>query len=307
MNTNPAVSVVLATYNGEKYLKEQIDSILRQTYTSIELVITDDCSTDSTRKILQEYADKYENVRVYFNERNLGFIQNFEKTVKYAQGEYIAFADQDDVWLPEKIQCLVDGIGDNMLVYSDSAYIDADGNPMSKKISDYRNLICGKNLYALDSESGIWVAAHAMMFRRELLDSALPFSVYISHDTWLTYIAMLKGTIAVVPKVLVLYRQHGNNMVGGLSCHKIMKKKSSGAKVNMIQQNTGKIDALLSHVTDTEPEFRDFLIRMRTYTASPVFINRLKRMALRLKYLNRIYAPRKRNTFRRIFKVIKSF
>lgn len=307
MNTNPAVSVVLATYNGEKYLKEQIDSILRQTYTSIELVITDDCSTDSTRKILQEYADKYENVRVYFNERNLGFIQNFEKTVKYAQGEYIAFADQDDVWLPEKIQCLVDGIGDNMLVYSDSAYIDADGNPMSKKISDYRNLICGKNLYALDSESGIWVAAHAMMFRRELLDSALPFSVYISHDTWLTYIAMLKGTITAVPKVLVLYRQHGNNMVGGLSCHKIMKKKSSGAKVNMIQQNTGKIDALLSRVTDTEPEFRDFLIRMRTYTASPVFINRLKRMALRLKYLNRIYAPRKRNTFRRIFKVIKSF
>jgi glycosyltransferase involved in cell wall biosynthesis len=306
---NPLISVVLGTYNGEKYLREQIDSILCQTYTNIELVIGDDCSTDGTQAILKEFADKNENVHVYLNETNLGLIWNFENAVKQAKGEYIAFADQDDIWLPEKIQLLVDNIGDNMLIYADSAYIDADGRPMGKKISDYRNLISGKNLYALDSESGIWVAAHAMMFRRELLDPALPFTRYINHDGWLAYIAMLKGTILFFPETLVLYRQHGDNAVGGLGCHKMMKKsKTVNDKSEQKQKDIEKIDALLSRITDdTEPEFRKFLISMRIYTDCPNFCNRIRRMGLRLKYLNQIYAPRKRNTFRRMFKVLKSF
>ncbi|MDR0384805.1 MAG: glycosyltransferase family 2 protein [Prevotellaceae bacterium] len=305
----PLISVVLGTYNGEKYLREQIDSILCQTYTNIELIIGDDCSTDGTQSILKEFADKNENVHLYFNVTNLGLIRNFENAAKHARGEYIAFADQDDIWLPEKIQRLIDNIGDNMLIYSDSAYIDADGRPMGKKISDYRNLISGKNLYALDSESGIWVAAHSMMFRRELLELALPFSSYVSHDGWMAYIAMLKSTILFFPETLVLYRQHGGNVVGGLGCHKMMKKnKTASAKSELKQKSVERIDALLSRVTDnTEPEFRKFLISMRTYTDRPDFWNRIRRMRLRLKYLNRIYAPRKRNTVRRIFKVIKSF
>jgi glycosyltransferase involved in cell wall biosynthesis len=309
MNTNASVSVVLGTYNGEKYLKEQIDSILRQTYTNMELVITDDCSTYGTRSILKEFADKYENVHVYFNETNLGLVQNFEKAVQYAQGEYIAFADQDDIWLPEKIQRLVENIGNNMLIYSDSAYIDADGNLMGKKLSDYRKWISGKNLYAVESDS-IWVAGHAMMFRRELLDLALPFPVspYIGHHGWMAYIAMLKGTISFVPEALVLYRQHGNNTAGGLGCHRMKKKnKTVNTKSDRIQKTTAKIDAFLSRVPDTEPEFREFLNKMRTYTANPVFLNRIKRMGLRLKYINQIYAPRKRNILRKIFKVIKTF
>lgn len=308
MNANPLVSIVLGTYNGEKYLEEQIDSILRQTYNNIELIVTEDCSTDSTRTMLKKIASKHNNVHVYFNETNLGLVRNFEKAVGYAQGKYIAFADQDDVWLPEKIQLLVDNIGDNMLVYSDSAYIDAEGCLTGKKISSYRNMMSGKNLYALDSDSGIWIAGHATMFRRELLDLALPFPVYISHDTWLAYIAMLKGTIIFVPDALVLYRQHGNNMVGGLGCHKMFKKnKVVETKSEMIQQIAGRIDALLSRVPDSEPEFRTFLNKMRIYTSNPTFVNRIRRMGLRLKYINRIYAPRKRNILRKIFKIIKSF
>jgi glycosyltransferase involved in cell wall biosynthesis len=303
MNTNPLVSIVLGVYNGEKYLKEQINSILEQTYSSIELIITDDCSMDSTPNILREFAGKYDNVHVYFNEANLGLVRNFEKAVKHAQGEYIAFADQDDVWLPEKIQRLVDNIGDNMLIYADSAYIDAYGRPMNKKLSDYRNPTSGRNLYIIDSESGIWVAAHAMLFRRELLDLALPFTTCISHDTWIAYIAMLKGTIGFIPEVLVLYRQHGDNMVGGLGCHKRMKNHKTDTR----QKATEKIDALLSRLPDTESEFREFLNEMRIYTANPGFGNRVKRMLLRLKYLNQIYAPRKRNTFRRIFRIIRTF
>jgi glycosyltransferase involved in cell wall biosynthesis len=308
MHTHPLVSIVLGAYNGRKYLKEQIESILQQTYANIELIITDDCSTDHTPTILREYLNRDKRLQVHFNENNLGLIKNFEKAVQYAKGAYIAFADQDDVWLPEKIQLLIEHIGDNMLIYSDSAYIDAAGNLMGRKISDYRNLIKGKNLYALDSESGIWVAAHAMMFRRELLDLALPFSNYINHDAWLVYIAMLKGEITFVPETLVLYRQHGDNMVGGLGCHKMMKKnKSAGIKSHKVQQRIGEIDALLSCIPDTEPEFLDFLNKMKAYTIHPVLSNRIRRMLLRLKHINRIYAPRKRNVLRKVFKIIKSF
>jgi glycosyltransferase involved in cell wall biosynthesis len=309
MTANTLVSVVLGTYNGEKYLKEQIDSILQQTYSNIELVVTDDCSTDNTPTILREFADRHENVRVYFNEKNLGFVRNFEKAVQQAQGKYIAFSDQDDIWLPEKIQRLVDNIGNNTLIYSDSAYMDADGRLTGKKLSDYRNWIIGKNLYAMDSDS-IWVTGHAMMFRRELVGSALPFptSPYISHDVWMAYIAMLKGTISFVPDALVLYRQHGRNTAGGLGCHKMMKKnKTVKTKDEQIRQATEKIEAFLSPVPNTEPEFRDFLNKLYLYTANPTFVNRVRRMQLRLKYINRIYAPRKRNLFRRIFKVIKTF
>jgi glycosyltransferase involved in cell wall biosynthesis len=302
------VSIVLATYNGERYLNEQIDSILWQTYPNIELIVTDDLSTDGTREILEGYMSHHKNIHVYFNDENLGLIRNFEKTVQYAKGDYIAFADQDDVWLPEKIECLLEHIEGNMLVYSDSAYIDADGNLMGKKISTYRHLITGTNLYSLYSESGIWVAAHAMMFRRELLDLALPFSPYINHDMWMVYIAMLKGGVALAPDILTLYRQHGANMVGGLGCHGMMTNRPPDySKAEAVKRKVGELDSLLSRAPETEPEFRDFLVKMRTYTANPSFINRIKRMALRLKYLNRIYAPRKRNTFRRIFKVIKTF
>jgi glycosyltransferase involved in cell wall biosynthesis len=311
MHKSTLVSVVLGAYNGEKYLKEQIDSILRQTYDNIELIIADDCSTDSTPAILREFAGKYENVHVYFNETNLGLVRNFEKAVKHAQGEYIAFADQDDIWLPEKVQRLVDNIGDNMLIHSDSAYIDAEGNLMGKKISDYRNLISGKNLYVFDMASGLWVSAHSMIFRRELLYLALPFpcSPYLNHDGWLTYIAMLKGTIAYIPEVLVLYRQHGDNLVGGLGRSKMMKTKQPvETKDDMMQKALEKIDALLSRISpDTEPEFWEFLNKMRIYTGNPVFKNRIKRMVLRLRYVNQIYAPRKRNIFRKIFKIIKTF
>jgi glycosyltransferase involved in cell wall biosynthesis len=307
MNTTPLVSVILGAYNGEKYLEEQLDSIVRQTYPNIEIIIADDCSTDGTPGILKKYSEKYENITVYYNEKNLGLIRNFENAVQYANGEYIAFADQDDVWLLEKIQCQMDNIGDNTLIYSDSEYIDAQGNSMGKKISDYRNLISGKNLFALEATGGIWIAAHAILFRRKLLDIALPFNRFVNHDGWLAYIAMLEGTIAVIPRPLVLYRQHGGNAVGGLGCHKMMKAKVDKVKPDMTKQRVGEYDSYLSRIQDREPEFRLFLTKMKIYTLNPTFVNRIKRMFLRFKYINQIYAPRKRNVLRRAFKILKLF
>ena len=98
------IDVLLATYNGEKYLKEQIDSILNQTYKNIRLIISDDCSKDKTREILKQYEEKESRIKVFYQEKNLGYIKNFEFLLKQVENEYYMLSDQDDVWLPEKIE-----------------------------------------------------------------------------------------------------------------------------------------------------------------------------------------------------------
>ena len=92
------ISIAMATYNGEKFLRYMLDSILSQTYQDIELIICDDNSSDSTCLILKEYEKNNSRIKLYFNESNLGFIKNFEKAISLCSGDYIALSDQDDIW-----------------------------------------------------------------------------------------------------------------------------------------------------------------------------------------------------------------
>jgi len=302
------VSIALATYNGERFLKEQLDSILNQTYQNTEIIITDDASTDGTKNILKEYATKDNRIKVLFNDSNLGLLRNFEKVVKLTQGSIIAFSDQDDVWALDKIEKLLANMGDAMLVYCNSEYIDADGKSMKQKLSDYRKPFNGRNLFIMDEDSGIWITGHALLFRRELLDIAFPFTPYIYHDAWIAYIAMIKGTVKFIPDVLVYYRQHGNNAVGGLGCHKMMTAKQIGSpKEGKDRFTVGRIDALLSILPPEETDFLVFLKKIKKYTLHPNFVNRLRKVGLRMRYAGKIYAPRKRNILRKWFKALKSF
>lgn len=124
------ISIVMATYNGEKYLREQVDSILAQTYQNFELIVCDDCSTDSTVRILQENEKQDGRIKVFVNEKNLGFKKNFEKAISLCKGEYIALSDQDDIWLPEHLQVLIENIGDKDLIGADSLLVDENNNEM---------------------------------------------------------------------------------------------------------------------------------------------------------------------------------
>ena len=108
MNEFPLVSVVLGTYNGEVYLQEQLRSVLAQTYPALEIIAIDDGSSDRTVDILREFAARDPRIRVVVNERNLGFIRNFEKGCRLAAGKFIALCDQDDYWFPEKITKMVE-------------------------------------------------------------------------------------------------------------------------------------------------------------------------------------------------------
>jgi len=308
INTHqPLVSIVLGAYNGEKYLKEQLDSIINQTYPNMEIVVVDDASTDGTKAILENYAAKDDRIKVYFNENNVGVIKNFENGVLQTHGAYIAFADQDDVWAADKIETLVSNLGDAMLVYCNSEYIDAYGKTMNKKLTDYRNPLNGRNLFVVDENSGIWVAGHALLFRRELLDTALPFTQYEYHDMWIAYVAMIKGVIKFIPDVLVYYRQHGANVFGGLGCHKMMTAKKTVSSEDKTQFMANRIDVLLSVLPPEEIKIRSYFEKIKNYTLYPTFANRVKRLGLRLRYADKILAPRKRNILRKWFKAVKNF
>ena len=105
----PLVSIALCTYNGEKYLRLQLDSLLAQTWPNIEIVVTDDVSTDNTFAILNEYAAIHAGFSIYKNTVNLGYNKNFEATITKCKGDFIAICDQDDIWAAAKIETMLKG------------------------------------------------------------------------------------------------------------------------------------------------------------------------------------------------------
>ena len=212
--TLPSVSIALCTYNGERFLREQLDSILQQDYDNIsEVICVDDKSTDQTWTILNEYASKYPVFKVFKNEKNQGFIKNFERAITLCNSSLIALSDQDDIWYLNKISTLVNKIGDSLMVYSNNEYIDKDGKPMGIRFSDKRNIATITSCLSFTLYNVI--SGHTILFKKELLKYALPFASDIHYDWWLGFCAAQHSDIQVINEPLVGYRQHISNAVGG--------------------------------------------------------------------------------------------
>jgi len=211
-NNNPLISIAIATYNGEKYLREQIDSILAQTYKNIEIVVCDDQSSDATPSILDEYA-KLGKLRYFINETRLGFVKNFEKAISLCLGEYTALSDQDDIWEQNKLEILSGSIDNNMLIYSNAVLVDNANQPLGRQLLDTNsvNPIGGSNNKAFIFNN--CVSGNTLLCRKELLKYALPLPDGIPyHDLWLAFVASTVGSIRFVDLPLVRYRQHENNI-----------------------------------------------------------------------------------------------
>jgi glycosyltransferase involved in cell wall biosynthesis len=239
MKQAPLVSVALCTYNGAKYLAEQLDTLVNQTYTSIEIIVVDDCSTDETFAILTSYALKYPQFKVYQNENNLGFTANFERAVKLCNGDLIALCDQDDLWHTQKVELQAEAIKDNIFIYHDSEFIHEDGTSMNKKMSDLMNLYRGGH-----PEVFLFfncVSGHSILMKKALLDAALPLKKDFFHDWWLAYVATNIGEIDFIPQCLVQYRQHdkSDTNILRLERKKDKYKLSSVQKMKRIQQWLG--------------------------------------------------------------------
>lgn len=219
------VSVALATYNGEQYLRELLDSVLSQTVEVTEICISDDCSTDGTWQILKEYAARVPNIRLQRNERNFGYQRNFEIALSMCSGMYLMLCDQDDVWLSHKVETLLSEIGDRLLVASDGHVVGADLTRMGHRLSDtyrirdaewsFRTVLIGNRF------SGC-----TMMIRRDLILLAGRLPVYLPHDWWLVLIAVDRQRFRFIPECLILYRQHDHNAIGVLEHGSITKRIS---------------------------------------------------------------------------------
>ena len=213
------VQVLLSSYNGEKYIREQIDSILRQKNVEVELLVRDDGSKDRTIKILQEYEQNCRNVRVIYGE-NLGVIKSFFTLIEHAGGaEYISFADQDDVWLPEKLARAVDVLEkeDNKipLVYcSAKQLVDAELNPIPAAIT-YENVRTefGNALVENMCTGCTCVITNPLL---KLLQGKPP-SFTVMHDFWIYLVGTCFGKVIYDEQSYILYRQHGNNELGAAS------------------------------------------------------------------------------------------
>ena len=212
-NSLPLVSIAVATYNGSKYLKYQLDSIINQTYKNIEIIISDDHSTDGTISIINEYCSKYNYITYIQNNNGKGFVKNFENAISYCIGIYIALADQDDVWINNKIEILVENIKENALIFSDAYMTDENLIPipptlLSNSLSFTRNT----NLYFEHFLYKNHVAGCLCMFRRDLIKSFLPFppSAHF-HDWWIALISAKMGQVLYIHKPLIYFRRHGKN------------------------------------------------------------------------------------------------
>ena len=220
MSKDVVISVAMTTYNGEDYLKEQLDSILSQSYNAFEIIICDDGSTDSTLEILDQYRKEYPNIYVYTNQCNLGYVKNFERVIGLCNSEYIALSDQDDIWLKDKLQLQIEAMFETeeatketpVLIHSDLNMIDENGLLIQRSYSDFRGykLKVTKDLGHILGPNG--VMGNTIMINKALKEKILPFSRYVDvHDYWIAVISELCGVRINLSTPLVQYRIHQTN------------------------------------------------------------------------------------------------
>ena len=301
MNAIPLVSVVVATYNGEKFLRPQLDSIVQQSYRPIEVIAVDDGSTDNTVAILNEYASQYDNFRVFQNEQNLGYQKNFEKGFLLAKGDYIAPCDQDDIWLSGKIEKLVQSIGNHPIVFCNSAFIDKDGNALGETLLDK------KNFTDFDSPIMYTVGAsapgHAMLITKAVALAAMPFPTLLSHDNWLGFVATFYGPLKFVNEILVLYRRHDTNVFGAIN-NKAQKKELASQRIQKARQ---RIQLFYDKCPDNLEEEKKFFKAVSKSYESYSLANNFNRMCLFFKYRKEILMHKKRSNVRSFLYCLKVF
>jgi glycosyltransferase involved in cell wall biosynthesis len=227
----PLVSIAVATFNGAEYLTQQLDTLVAQSYQNIEIIVSDDGSTDDTLSILELYAKKYANFFVYKNEVLHGVKRNFENALEHCKGTYIAFSDQDDIWMLDKIEKQVNAIGDYAAIYHDSLFIDNIGNSLHKSLGESVNSYSG-----FDARSFLLfncVSGHALLFHRKMLEIVLPFPDARYHDWWLGFRATDNGGIKYLNETLVHYRQHNNSQTDFLLLKKNEVNREKIEKDNM--------------------------------------------------------------------------
>lgn len=232
---SPKISIVLCTCNGEAYLRGQIDSLLAQTYPFHELIVQDDCSTDSTGHIIRSYQQRYpeRDIRFYANPQRMGFNKNFLTALQRAEGDYIACCDQDDIWVENKLETLVREMGDCPLIFHNSW---VTGN-RAKAYPLYGQPLpeCFPSLYA-----ALYPRAygHQILFRKDVLERTKPFGGYnVSYDYLLFTLASSMGRVRYLHTPLVYWRRHEEAATYNAHPHKAGKWEGYLRAIRALRQS----------------------------------------------------------------------
>ncbi len=214
VDPQPSISVCLALYNGEKYIREQIDSILSELSQYDEVIICDDASSDTSCSIIQAINDS--RITLIRNTSNIGYVKNFEKAISLSKGDLIFLSDQDDIWVKGKVKKVLTAFQKNnniSLVYHNLKPIDVFGNDLQIKFSEYSEGKRNSLWFLVRQLIKPQIFGCACCLNRKKIDRLLPFpaSVY-AHDHWIAVWAAINGQIYFLRDKLVKYRRHESNV-----------------------------------------------------------------------------------------------
>ena len=233
MDKQPKIAILLSTYNGENYLAEQLDSLLKQTYSDFIIIIRDDGSTDGTENIISHYVDQNQGKIHKLSEirSNIGPRSSYSLLIKYVMKEkvtlgisrlYMMLCDQDDIWAKEKLEiqmsemlCTEQKFPDSpVLIHSDLKVVDESKSVIAESFIEYQGLEIKRNTFTNVVISNL-VTGCTSLFNEELARIALPIpNSAIMHDWWLALTASAFGKVVFINIPLVEYRQHENNTIG---------------------------------------------------------------------------------------------
>lgn len=216
------ISVAVATYNGEKFIEKQLNSIREQNLSVDEVVICDDCSTDKTYEICENFIEKnsLKNWRLYKNETNVGYCLNFYGAIEKCLGDIIFLADQDDEWYPEKTEKMMACMGENphiSVLSSRYDVIDGESNIIENSGVTYLGERYDDSIEYISAESQIgcsYIRGFSICFRKSLKPLIKPIDLksLLSHDWLICMLGALTGKTAILNTILTSYRYHGDNV-----------------------------------------------------------------------------------------------
>lgn len=248
MNHDNTVTVLLSSYNGEKYLRNQLDSVIFQKDVTVRLIIRDDGSKDGTCKVLKEYAAKYKNITLLLEE-NIGVEQSFERLSQWAEvnaeSQYYAFCDQDDVWFEDKLINSIKAIQsyEHPAVFCCNQVVtNEDLIPLKMMIDDnhYQRLLKVMEVNYFKNRHGCTMLWNKIM-HKYLVNVPHSPEYVPAHDKWLMLIGRLVGTVIVSDKPMMYYRQHAHNVYGLTT--KIYGKAKKAINRYWIRDNEGSLYA----------------------------------------------------------------
>lgn len=249
------VSVVMATFNGEKYIKEQIQSIMNQTELPDEIIVIDDGSTDNTVDIIRDVlANTNTTYQLITHKKNKGVTEAFQEGIGLASSDYVMICDQDDVWKKEKIELTKSAMNENVaLILCNASIVDGELNSRGKSMFEYIDIPIElkEECTTLSSIEMVnmslkrnYVTGMCMAGRRDLMIKAFPIPKSMTYDAWLAMRLANEGSTVIINKELVYYRQHGNNVIG-TNRKKESVKKYYSHRLNDLRDYVNKYEDLM--------------------------------------------------------------